>query len=168
MKQKVVAKQPNSRMCFVCGMKNPIGLKASFYNLENGEVAGVFRADEEHQGYPDTLHGCITVGLLEEAIGRAIRTRYDQEVLGATVEFHVRYKAQIPLHQPLRIIARVTRDARKIYEGSAELKLADGTVAAQADGKFFRLSGERVSEEQIQEAEWKVYPAADDPVELEI
>ena len=42
MKQKVVAKQPNSRMCYVCGLKNPIGLRAAFYELENGEVAGEF------------------------------------------------------------------------------------------------------------------------------
>jgi len=76
VKQKIIAKQPNSKMCYVCGLKNPKGLQASFYELENGEVAGQFCAGEDYQGYPDRLHGCIAAGLLDEAIGRAIRTHY--------------------------------------------------------------------------------------------
>jgi hypothetical protein len=31
-------KQPNSRLCFVCGMENPIGLKAFFYEDDDGQV----------------------------------------------------------------------------------------------------------------------------------
>ena len=27
-------KQPNSQMCFVCGLENPIGLKMAFYEDE--------------------------------------------------------------------------------------------------------------------------------------
>ena len=39
MPKKVTAKQHNSRMCFVCGLKNHAGLKASFYEME-GEPVG--------------------------------------------------------------------------------------------------------------------------------
>jgi len=168
MKQKVVRKQPNSKMCYVCGLKNPIGLKATFYELENGEVAGEFRFGEEYQGYPDRLHGSIAAGLLDEAIGRAIRTRYSEEAMGQTVELHLRYRAAIPLNQPLRIVARVTRDIRRLYEGTAELKLADGTVAVEATGKYFSLIGDTLPAEELEAQEWRVYPAEDDPGELEI
>ncbi|MCM8762953.1 MAG: PaaI family thioesterase, partial [Candidatus Omnitrophica bacterium] len=53
----VTSKQPNSRMCFVCGLKNAFGLKAAFFNLDTGEVAALFTPREEHQGYPGRLHG---------------------------------------------------------------------------------------------------------------
>jgi len=168
MKQKVVAKQPNSKMCYVCGLKNPKGLQASFYELENGEVVGQFHPTDTHQGYPDRLHGCIAAGLLDETIGRAIRTRYDEEVMGQTAELHLHYRAPIPLNQNLTVVARVTRDARRIFEGSAELKLADGTVAVEASGKFFSLIGDMLSKEELEAQEWKVYPAADDPRELDV
>ena len=63
-------RQPNSRMCFVCGMQNPIGLKIIFEG--DGERAWArFTASDEHQGYPGVLHGGITFALLDEVIGRA-------------------------------------------------------------------------------------------------
>ena len=33
-----MSKQRNSKMCIVCGMENPIGLKAQFYNMEDESV----------------------------------------------------------------------------------------------------------------------------------
>ena len=168
MKQKVIAKQPNSQMCYVCGMKNPKGLRASFYELENGEVVGRFHPTDLYQGYPDRLHGCIAAGLIDEAIGRAIRTHYDEEAMGQTAELHLRYKAPIPLNQTLTILARVTQDARRIFEGTAELKLADGSVAVEASGKYLSVIGDMLSEEELEAQEWKVYPAADDPQELDV
>jgi acyl-coenzyme A thioesterase PaaI-like protein len=168
MKQKIVAKQPNSKMCYVCGLKNPQGLRASFFELENGEVAGQFKAGDIFQGYPDRLHGCIAAGLLDEAIGRAIRTRYREEAMGQTAELHLRYKAPIPLNQELTIVARITRDLRRIYEGTAELMLADGTVAVEASGKYFSIIGDALPAEDLEAQEWKVYPSEDDPKELDI
>ena len=64
MGRRVVVKQANSRMCFICGLKNAMGLKASFYKLEGGELAAVFTPREEHQGYPGRLHGGIAAPYL--------------------------------------------------------------------------------------------------------
>ncbi len=50
-------KQPNSRMCFVCGVDNPIGLHLSFYTDDEGRCIARFRPQPEHQGYPGQLHG---------------------------------------------------------------------------------------------------------------
>ena len=168
MKHKVAAKQPNSKMCYVCGLRNPKGLQTSFYELDNGEVAGGFIAGEDFQGYPDRLHGCIAAGLLDEAIGRAIRTHYDGEAMGQTVELRIRFRAPVPLNQPLRIVARVTRNMRRLYEGSAELKLPDGTVAVEASGKYFSLVGDTLPKEELVAQEWKVYPSEHDPRELDV
>jgi len=38
-----VEKQPNSRMCFVCGIDNPIGLHLSFYTDDEGRCIARFR-----------------------------------------------------------------------------------------------------------------------------
>ena len=35
---KVTGKQPNSKMCFVCGLKNKFGLNASFYETDKNEL----------------------------------------------------------------------------------------------------------------------------------
>jgi len=67
-------KQPNSRMCFVCGIENPIGLHLSFYTDDEGRTVARFpvpgqhrtgRPKSEHQGYPGQLHGGIIPTLLD-------------------------------------------------------------------------------------------------------
>jgi acyl-coenzyme A thioesterase PaaI-like protein len=58
-------KQPNSRMCFVCGIDNPIGLHLKFYTDEESRCVARFRPKPEHQGYPGHLHGGIISTLLD-------------------------------------------------------------------------------------------------------
>jgi hypothetical protein len=50
-------KQPNSRMCYVCGIENPIGLKLKFYTDGDEQCITRFYPRPEHQGYPGHLHG---------------------------------------------------------------------------------------------------------------
>ena len=52
MIRKIRAAQNVSRMCLVCGMENTAGLKARFFEVDGGELVGVFQPREEHQGYP--------------------------------------------------------------------------------------------------------------------
>jgi acyl-coenzyme A thioesterase PaaI-like protein len=55
--EDIMEKQPNSRMCFVCGIDNPIGLHLRFYTDDEGRCVARFRPRPEHQGYPSHLHG---------------------------------------------------------------------------------------------------------------
>lgn len=64
MHTTVVGKQPNSKMCLVCGLQNPCGLGASFYETDSGEVVGLFRPRDEHQGYPGRLHGGLATAII--------------------------------------------------------------------------------------------------------
>lgn len=57
---KVTSKQRNSKMCVICGMDNPFGVKAQFYNMEDGSVITPFKFKEEHQSY----RGVFTAALL--------------------------------------------------------------------------------------------------------
>ena len=43
---KVISKQRNSRMCIICGLDNPAGVKAQFYNMEDGSVGAIFTFKE--------------------------------------------------------------------------------------------------------------------------
>ena len=68
---KVKQKQANSRMCAICGMDNPFGVKAPFYVLEDNRVATLFRYREEHQSYPGRVHGGLITAMLDELGMRA-------------------------------------------------------------------------------------------------
>jgi acyl-coenzyme A thioesterase PaaI-like protein len=80
IKYKVIRKQENSKLCLVCGMENDLGLKISFYELENGEVVSIFNTKDEHQSYPGRLHGGITGAILDETIGKVRRNKAIKEI----------------------------------------------------------------------------------------
>jgi uncharacterized protein (TIGR00369 family) len=152
MAPKIVAAQNVSRMCMVCGVDNAAGLRARFFELDTGELAGVFIPREEHQGYPGRLHGGIASTILDETIGRAINIA-DADAWGVTVELTVRYRKPVPLDGEVRAIARITKDSGRLFEGSGEIVLDDGTVAVEARGRYLRLPIEKIAEGDF-DAEW--------------
>ena len=155
-------------MCFVCGLKNLSGLRASFFELENGELLATFNIENEHQSYPGVMHGGIAAAVLDETVGRAILTKHKEPVWGVTIEFSVRFKKPIPLENTLRVIGRITRDSGRLFEGTGEILLADGTVAAEGKGKYFKKPIEDISDFDLEAQEWRVVDLPEDPKEVEI
>jgi len=163
MNYRVIKKQQNSKMCMVCGLKNPFGLKSAFYELENNELLAVFKPMEEHQSYPNLLHGGVSSAMLDETIGRAIMGTSSEMIWGVTTELGVKFRKPVPLDQELRIRARITRNTSRLFEGSGELLLEDGTVAVEAYGKYMKMPLSKIADFDEEEQEWKVIPNPDDP-----
>lgn len=155
-------------MCLVCGLKNAFGLRSFFYELDNNELLAVFKPHEEHQGYPNRLHGGIATAVLDETVGRAIMIGYPEDIWGVTIEFTTRYKQPIPLDGELRVVGRVTRDTKRHFEGSGEIVLADGSIAAAGYGKYLKLPIGKIADFDMVAQEWQVFPSEDDPQEVEI
>ena len=168
MKRKVIRKQPNSKMCLVCGLKNSLGLKARFYELENKELVGIFKPMEEHQGYPGRLHGGVISAVLDETIGRAILINYEEDVWFVTVEFDVRFKKPVPLDREVKVRARLTKETSRIYEGTGGILLENGGVAAEGYGKYMKLPIEKIADFDYEEQEWRVVPSDTDPEEIDV
>jgi len=168
MLRKITGKQPNSRMCLVCGLKNPFGLHTAFYELDNREILAVFKPRDEHQSYPGRLHGGIISTILDEAIGRAIMMHAEDEVWGVTVDLKVRFKKPVPLDQELRVVGRITKDSSRFFEGTGELLLEDGAVAAEGHGKYLKVPLEKIADFDVEAQEWGVVESPDDPGEVEL
>jgi acyl-coenzyme A thioesterase PaaI-like protein len=168
MKHHVIGKQQNSKMCFLCGLKNPFGLKGKFYELENNELVCVFTPSNEHQSYPGRLHGGITTAVLDETIGRAIMMKSNEEVWGVTIEFTTRFKKQIPLNEELRVVGRITSETSRTFEGTGELLLPNGDIAATGFGKYLRMPLNKIADFNPLEQEWKVESSEKDPLEIEL
>jgi uncharacterized protein (TIGR00369 family) len=167
MKYKVIRKQENSKLCLVCGMENDLGLKTSFYELENGEVVSIFKTKDEHQSYPGRLHGGITGAILDETIGRAIMIK-DKNIWGVTIELNISYKKPIPLNAELKAVGRITKDSSRIFEGTGELLLPNGEIAATAHGRYMKMSIDKISSADEVDMEWKLIQSKEDPEEIKL
>jgi len=152
MSRKVVGTQNVSRMCLVCGQENESGLKARFYELEDGELLGVFTPLEDHQGYPGRLHGGMASTMLDETMGRAINIS-DPGAWGVTVKLNVTFRKPVPLDGEVRAIARITRVTSRLFEGAGEIVLTDGSTAVEATGTYMKLPIDRIADSDF-EQEW--------------
>lgn len=143
--RRVLASQNISRMCLVCGADNPLGLQARFYVLDDGEIAGVFEPLAAHQSYPGRLHGGIASAILDETIGRAMMI-VNPDVWGVTIEFTARFRRPLPVDREIRARARITRDTHRMFEGTGEIVLDDGSVAVEGRGRYLRQPLDRIAE----------------------
>ena len=131
---KVVSKQTNSKMCFICGMDNPIGLKAQFYNMEDGSVATIFKYREEHQSFPFRVHGGLVGTMLDEMGLRAVWAKYGEEVYGVTMTMEIKLRKPAPYNEDLIGVGKVVSETSRTYE--IDTKIMDKNKSVIASGKL--------------------------------
>ena len=156
-------KQPSSHFCFICGVKNVAGVHVQFYETVSAEgtpeVLARFDGRTEHQGYPGRMHGGVITGILDETIGRAVNIGEGEtpQTWGVTAELSVRFRKPVPLGVELTARGRITRDIHHLFEGTGEIYLPDGTVAATAHGKYVRLKLDSIADIEPETLGWRVY-----------
>ena len=136
MIKKKLQKVADDSTCFVCGSKNPIGLKAEF-TTDESECSSSARVQvaSEFQGWQDVVHGGVLAALLDEACIYACRAKADQCV---TAELQVRYRKPVPVGASIEVTGRLEDSSRKIWQASAQLKI-DDSLYAEAQAKVFIL-----------------------------
>lgn len=152
-----MAKQPNSRQCFICGVNNPAGLGLHFYDNDVDEVRTHFIIQTAHQGFPGIAHGGITAAILDEVGGRVMTIGHPMR-LGLTAKLAVRYRQPVPLGQPLLAVGRVYRLRGRLLEARAHLQLPAGPVLAEADLLIAELPPGKLHLNQADLDGWQIYP----------
>lgn len=158
-------KQPNSRMCFVCGLENPVGLRMSFYQDDQGRVVTRWTPPEVYQGYPGVLHGGIISTILDEVM---VRVAIAQGIWAVTGRMEIRFRKAVPVGEELTAVGEPVRVRQRTVETRAELRLVDGTVAAEATGVYIRVPEEQIQSENVPMGYWQVVPDEEGPPEIEV
>jgi len=153
-------KQPNSRMCFICGLENPIGLHLHLYETEPGVVESTYLAPDHFQGYPGVLHGGIVAAIIDEVSGRAhMGSDPSNPRFMFTAKLEVKYRQNVPIGKTLKIIGRAGKSKSKsadawagIYDSETNELLAEGNAL------LINVSQEQFDTSRLNELGWKVYP----------
>jgi acyl-coenzyme A thioesterase PaaI-like protein len=168
MKHRVLKKQHISKMCFVCGVNNDFGLHANFYETDANELVAVINPSEQHQGYPGRMHGGIAATILDETIARSIGNGKDEQIWGVTLELKTKFRKPVPLGLELKVVGRVTGEGTRSFEGTGEIVLPNGEIAVSAEGKYIKLTTDKIANDQFVKNEWFYSQSFDDPSEIEI
>ena len=159
---EVVGKrQPNSRHCFICGMENPVGLHLHIYEIAPGEVESTYTAPEHFQGYPGVLHGGIVTAIIDEISGRALM---GSDPLNPrfmfTARMEVKYRKNVPIGKPLKIIGKAGKLRAKSAEACAGIYDAEtNELLAEGNTLLIDVPADQFDKSRLNELGWKVYPA---------
>ena len=143
---KITSTQRNSKDCIICGMENQLGLKAPFYNLEDGSVATVVTFKNHHQSYPDRTHGGMVGALLDELMGRALWV-VEPETFGVTTTLEITYRRPVPLDTKVKARAEITFHSPRGLTAKGAVYSMDGKLLVQGKGKYFKVPFEKAFSE---------------------
>lgn len=163
---KVIRKQTGSKNCIVCGIDNPLGLKANFYTMEDDSCIGLFQFNEMNQSYPNRAHGGMITAILDETIGRAIWAK-SPDVWGVTMKINVEFHKPAPLNVPLKCVGRITKETKLTFEGMGELYDDKGNLLDRAYATYFRLSLAKAAQQDPEHAEEQNILVPDNVTEIE-
>ena len=131
-------------MCLVCGLKNPYGLKTSFYELENNELVSIFKLMELDQKYL-WLHGGITTAFCSTKRSAAVTYALRTSDVGRDRRVH--YKIQEGHSSESRaalLFGRITNEEHPFLRRNRQLSIPE--VAATGVGKYIKLPLEKIAD----------------------
>jgi uncharacterized protein (TIGR00369 family) len=112
-------------------------LKLDFYE-KDGKSRAEFTPDNKFEGYKDILHGGILSTLLDEAMIKSILAK---EILTVTSQIEVKFKKPAIIGEKLIIEGEITGERGQLILTEGKVLKEDGTVIAEAKGKFFKAEG---------------------------
>lgn len=142
---KVISKQTNSKMCFICGMDNPIGLKVQFYNMEDKSVMCMFSYKEEHQSFPNRVHGGLISTILDELGLRALWALEGENSFGVTTSMSVKFKKPVPYNQKLIGKGIVTFNSKLFIDIDTFIYDEYGNELAKAQVKYMKMDVRKIA-----------------------
>jgi len=147
-------------MCFICGLENPVGLHLHMYEVGHGVVETTFTAPEHFQGYPGVLHGGIVAALIDEISGRAhMGSDLNNPRFMFTAKLEVKYRKNVPVGRPLKIIGRAGRSKSRSAEAWAGIYDAEtNELLAEGNTLSINIPDEQLDKSKLGESGWKVVP----------
>ena len=122
--------------CFVCGERNPDGLRLRFeIDKEKRTLKTTFTANPVFQGYEGFVHGGIISTLLDEAMAKLV---YELGYQAVTASLQVRFKRPAPILEPLFVCGEITEVNRKLVRAKSSIMRKDGTLLAEGTSSLVR------------------------------
>ena len=124
-------------MCFVCGRKNPKGLRVKFtVDRKALKIAGTFKPRREHEGYKGIMHGGLVGTLLDEAM---VKLLWESGIPAVSASLEIRLARPAMVGEELAISGWVEEDRGKVIVTAAKVVDSRGNLVAEAKGKCMRV-----------------------------
>ncbi len=99
------------------------------------------------------MHGGLVTTMLDELIGR---TAIASDLWCMTAKLELRFRKPVPIGEPLKLKGEITKKTGRLLEGRGEIRLADGSLAAEAHGTYLRIPDDQIEQYKTALQWWRV------------
>ena len=163
---KVINKQANSKMCLICGLENQAGVKAPFYNMEDGSIVSIFQFSDIHQSFPGRTHGGMIASMLDEVMGRAVWV-HDDCIYGVTTSMTIKFRKPVPYNTKLKAKAKVNTESSRFFTASGWIFDMQGNLLAEGEGNYMKLDHNKIVDNSVNLDEEICYIENDGVIDIE-
>ena len=125
--------------CFGCGADNPIGLRLQYRRIGDAVVTE-FTPGDEHEGWPDIVHGGIITTLLYEVMENFA---YRNGTIAMMRDMHTSFRRPAKTGRRITATARLEESADR--EMSVTATLTQDKLIAEGRAKLIILTQERIA-----------------------
>ncbi len=122
-------KLEDDQMCYVCGSKNPLGLKLHFEHPQRGLLKSTVVFSKEHQGFKGIVHGGMMAMVLDEMM---VNLAWKEGIPAVTAELNVRLKKAAKIGQKVLLEGHLGRGSGRVLHTRSEAKNEKGEILATA------------------------------------
>jgi uncharacterized protein (TIGR00369 family) len=140
----------------VCGVENPFGLRLKFYDTGPGEVTAEYTVPTEYQSYPGMVHGGVIAAMLDETAGRT-QMGADPPRFMFTARLDIRYRKNVPVGEPLRLVGRALGSKRRTATASSAIYDMEDNLLAEAKAVLVNVPEDMVQSVDLDALGWRVY-----------
>ena len=140
--------------------ENHSGLQMRFIDNGTDELRSEISVPEHFQSYPGVVHGGIVTSILDEAAGR-VPMIGDPDHFMMTVKIDVKFRQPVPVETTLAVIARIVKRRGRLMTTRSEVRLPDGTLAAEAEALLADMPAELADEAGLRQLAWRIWPQDD-------
>ncbi|HUT73610.1 MAG TPA: PaaI family thioesterase, partial [Armatimonadota bacterium] len=115
---------------------NPVGLRLQL-SWGNGECRARLHVRPELTGWLDYMHGGVLAAALDEMMGKIV---WKNGLPAMTGRLTVRYLQAVPVEATLDLRGRIVKTGARIIRTTAEARLPDGAVVADAEALYIRVN----------------------------
>ncbi|HEY3523191.1 MAG TPA: PaaI family thioesterase [Candidatus Limnocylindrales bacterium] len=134
----------NAHNCFACGTLNTNGLRLDLH-LERGRAWTELDLDDRFEGWEGIAHGGIVATLLDEVMAWSL---VSTDAWGVTARMAIDFRRPVRIGERIRAEGALLESRRRLFQTSARLETADGTLLASATGTYLAAPDDRRRELQ--------------------
>jgi uncharacterized protein (TIGR00369 family) len=134
---------PTYDPCYVCGQKNPHGLKMHYF-IEGEAVKAEFTPMEHQLGYPGVVHGGVICAILDEIMGWPLSVKTGR--MSVTARLQIRFVRPVTIGQTYTISAYAVDTERRPWKARGEIRDQEGQLYVRANGVYMPFSREQTQE----------------------